>query len=796
MGIWQTRPEIGQDELPRTVFDAVDTGLIVVDGDHRVIACNAWFTSAARIGAEEAIGRTIEELFPQTGTGRLTSAVAEALKYGTSSILTHSLHPALLPLKTRAGRVLIHDVTVGPGGRAPAVHCLIQIFNVTVAAERDRVLRERQNARFDAVVDSAPDVILTLDDEDKIQLANPAAARQFGYTSQELIGQPATKLFEDHAAWNEIRGAVMSGNVAGQPIELIALHKDGSPSFFEVSLSRWVSESRQFVTAILRDVTERRAAEEVLRASEEQFRSMAQAVPNHVWTASPNGLLDWFNDRVYEYSGTKPGTLDGQGWNTLVHPDDLPIVIERWAESVGSGRQYEVQFRLRRADGTYRWHIARATPIRGLHGEIRGWVGSSTDIEDQKTAAQTLANLNLALEDRVTERTNQLMQAEAALRQSQKMEAVGQLTGGLAHDFNNFLQVIIGALERIKKLISDGRIGEIDRFWNSAFDSANRAATLTHRLLAFSRRQPVDPRPVKVSQLIANIEELLRRLVGETINLEISAGDDLWLVRCDNNQLENAILNLAVNARDAMPEGGTIKLETTNKVFDGSQARQRDLSAGEFVCLRVNDTGVGMTPDVKTRAFDPFYTTKPIGQGTGLGLSMIYGFVRQSDGAVRIDSEEGKGTTIEICLPRYKGDAAETPDKPPQCDHRAAGDEVVLVVEDEAFVRLLIVDVLNNMGYRALEAADGVLALRILQSSQRIDLLVSDVGLPGLNGRQLADAARVNRPSLKVLFITGYAETAAGSSFLETGMEIITKPFSTSALATKLHEMVGSGPRK
>ncbi len=356
MGIWQTRPEIGQDELPRTVFDAVDTGLIVVDGDHRVIACNAWFTSAARIGAEEAIGRTIEELFPQTGTGRLTSAVAEALKYGTSSILTHSLHPALLPLKTRAGRVLIHDVTVGPGGRAPAVHCPIQIFNVTVAAERDRVLRERQNARFDAVVDSAPDVILTLDDEDKIQLANPAAARQFGYTSQELIGQPATKLFEDHAAWNEIRSAVMSGNVAGQPIELIALHKDGSPSFFEVSLSRWVSESRQFVTAILRDVTERRAAEEVLRASEEQFRSMAQAVPNHVWTASPNGLLDWFNDRVYEYSGTKPGTLDGQGWNTLVHPDDLPIVIERWAES--SGIRAPIRSAVPAAPG--RWHIPLA----------------------------------------------------------------------------------------------------------------------------------------------------------------------------------------------------------------------------------------------------------------------------------------------------------------------------------------------------------------------------------------------------------------------------------------------------
>jgi PAS domain S-box-containing protein len=325
-------------------------------------------------------------------------------------------------------------------GRQPAVQCLIQIANVTVAAERDRVLRERQNARYDAVVDSAPDVIFTLDAEDTIQLANPAAVRLFGYTSHELIGQPATILFRDHAVWNEILRAVLNGDSVRQPVEVIAVRKDGSPSYFEASLSRWASDSRVFITAILRDVNERRAAEATLRASEEQFRSMAQAVPNHVWTAPPDGLLDWFNDRVYEYSGTKPGTLDGQGWGTIVHPDDLAAATERWAAAVASGDPYEAQYRLRGAGGTYRWHIARATPVRGLRGEITRWVGSNTDIEDQKTAAQSLAALNTTLEKQVSERTSQLMQAEEGFGKAKRWKRSASLQVGLLTTSTTFFK--------------------------------------------------------------------------------------------------------------------------------------------------------------------------------------------------------------------------------------------------------------------------------------------------------------------------------------------------------------------
>ena len=740
------------------LFDTVDLGIALLDCDHRVIAWNAWLASATAMSADVAAGRPFEDLFPHIGANQLARAVTASLESGTSRLLSHSLHPALLPLRTRSGQDMIHDVTVRAVDYPPVRYCLIQVSDVSVAVKRERLLRERQNARYDAVVDSAPDVILTLDDEDTIQFANPAAGRQFGYAAKELVGRPAALLFKDQVGWNETRRAVLNGDVVRQPVEVIARRKDGSPTYLEVSVSRWATQSRVLITAILRDVNERRIAQEILRASEAQFRTLAQAMPNHVWTARPDGRLDWFNDRVYEYSGMRPGTLDGEGWSSLVHPDDLSTVMELWRAAVDSGTSYEAQFRIRSANEIYRWHLARAFPIRGAHNGIMHWVGSNTDIEDQKVAAQTLVDVNATLEQRVSQRTSQLMQAEEALRQSQKMEAVGQLTGGIAHDFNNLLQGILGALDVIKRRIAAGRIGDLDPFLNGALDSANRAATLTHRLLAFSRRQPVDPRPVDITKLIGAIEELLRRSLGENVNLNVAAGEDLWLVRCDGNQLENALLNLAINARDAMPDGGTMTIDIANRELDANQARQRDVSAGEYVCLRVIDTGVGMPPSVKARAFDPFYTTKPIGKGTGLGLSMIYGFVRQSDGSVMIDSEFGKGTSVEICLPHYKGEVVDAPVEEDSGDHRAKANEVVLVVEDEAVVRLLIVEALNDLGYQALETADSAAALRILQSSQRVDLLVSDMGLPGLNGRQLADAARVKRPGLKVLFVTGYAE--------------------------------------
>lgn len=635
----------------------------------------------------------------------------------------------------------------------------------------------------------------------------------------------------------------------------------------------------------VQDVTERRRIQTALERSEAGFSVLAQSMPNQVWTARADGQLDWFNARVYSYSGLEQGELDGDRWTALLHPDDVALANERWTSAVATGEIYETEFRLRNAGGEYRWFLARALPLRDSGGGVASWVGTNTDIHEQKllevasnrdrdrlwsmsqdillvcdydsriTAinpsaervlgwsedemlGQALGDFvhpedseetarefskvatgvtTLAFENRYRTKSGEYRlldwtavpdgarihgvgrditeyrATEEALRQSQKMEAVGQLTGGIAHDFNNLLQGITGSLDIMENRLAQGRTDDLVRWLGGAKTSAARAAALTHRLLAFSRRQPLDPRPVRANPLIGSMEDMLRRTLSEAVELELVLAGGLWATRCDPNQLESAILNLAINARDAMPGGGKLVIETCNAHLDTAYAaKQRDVRPGQYVCICVTDTGVGMSKATIARAFEPFFTTKPIGQGTGLGLSMIYGFARQSEGYVRIYSEEGQGTTVKLYLPRYRGE--EEPDEiAPRAMDAVPADrgEVVLVVEDEAVVRGLIVEVLGELGYRAIEAADGIKGLEMLQSKRRIDLLVTDIGLPGLNGRQMTDAARVLRPDLKVLFMTGYAENAAlASGFLEPGMSMITKPFAMDILAGRIREII------
>ena len=400
--------------------------------------------------------------------------------------------------------------------------------------------------------------------------------------------------------------------------------------------------------------------------------------------------------------------------------------------------------------------------------------------------------------------TTERRRTEEALRQAQKMEAVGQLTGGIAHDFNNLLAGIMGSLELLQRRIAGGRTDGVERYTAAAMTSAQRASALTQRLLAFARRQPLDPKMVDANRLVAGMEDLLRRTLGPGIALEMVLAGGLWTTMSDPNQLESAILNLAINARDAMQEsggaGGRLTIETANTYLDDAYARAQgdEVRPGQYVQISVTDTGTGMPADVIEKAFDPFFTTKPTGQGTGLGLSMVYGFVKQSEGHVRIYSELGDGTSFKIYLPRHRGGSSREDSE--DCGHstgalRAEEGETVLVVDDEATVRMLVTETLEDLGYAAIEADDGPSGLSILQSDARIDLLVPDVGLPGLNGRQLADAARVKRPDLKVLFMTGYAHNAAigNGAALETGMEIMTKPFALDDLAKKIRDMIEAG---
>ncbi|MFJ7108365.1 ATP-binding protein [Pseudomonas sp. NPDC098740] len=403
-----------------------------------------------------------------------------------------------------------------------------------------------------------------------------------------------------------------------------------------------------------------------------------------------------------------------------------------------------------------------------------------------------LQNTLETLEQQVEERTAQLRHNEEALRQSQKMEAVGQLTGGIAHDFNNMLTGIIGSLELLRRRLARGRTDDLDSLIDLGVTSANRAAGLTHRLLAFSRRQSLDSKPVEMNTLVVSMGELLQRSINESIQLDMQLSEQLWVAEADPNQLESALLNLVINARDAMPDGGKLVVKTSNQSLDiGFTEAQSNLQPGDYVVLSVTDTGCGMPQSTINRAFDPFFTTKPIGQGTGLGLSMIYGFSKQSRGHVAIQSEVGEGTTVSLFLPRFGGDVPQ--DNPVHIQHApfAQNGETVLIVEDDPAVRVLVSTVLSDLGYAFVEAGDADSAVPILDSGQRIDLLISDVGLPGMNGRQLAEIGRQYRPDLKVLFITGYAEHAAvRGGFLDPGMQMITKPFTFDLLTAKVREMI------
>jgi PAS domain S-box-containing protein len=533
------------------------------------------------------------------------------------------------------------------------------------------------------------------------------------------------------------------------------------------------------------EVTEAHRAAAALRASEARLRELNADLERKViertqargltWRVSPD-LLGALNSKGY-FETSNPAWKAVLGWSEeevasvsifeLLHPDDLERT--RAGFQLTQQGQPAIRFpnRYRCKDGSYRWISWVGVPEDGMV------YCSGRDITEEKAAEAELAL------------------AQEALRQAQKMEAIGQLTGGIAHDFNNLLAGISGSLELLERRLAQGRLAGVERYIGAAQTSARRAAALTQRLLAFSRRQTLDPKPTDVNRLIAGMEELVRRTGGPGVKLEVVGAGGLWVTEIDPSQLENAVLNLCINARDAMPHGGRITIETANKWLDQRAARERELPPGQYISLCVTDTGTGMTPAVIAQAFDPFFTTKPIGQGTGLGLSMIHGFVRQSGGQVRIYSELGKGTTVCLYLPRFAGEIpADETDTPPVAD--PGHGETVLVIDDDPSVRMVLIEVLREAGYVTLEAADGPTGLKILQSDVRVNLLITDVGLPGgMNGRQVADAARVARPGLKVLFVTGYAENAAiGHGHLDPGMHVIAKPFVMAELGMKVREMI------
>ncbi|MEG0063611.1 MAG: PAS domain S-box protein [Pseudomonas sp.] len=636
--------------------------------------------------------------------------------------------------------------------------------------------------------------------------ANPAFERQCGVN---LRGKWVTEFAPNlEKFWFETYGHVAK---TGEPANFES-YANTFERWFDVRAVRVGDPADRQIAILFNDVTERRDAEERLRVSEALARENVERVQLALAAGAIIGTWHWdlptdsFTvDEAFAKVFNLDPALGRTGLSleqvvTTVHPDDRDGLIGAINEAIARGGAYSHQYRVRDADGKYNWLEANGRVECADDGTALRFPGVLIDVEERRSveaerdrANAALRALNDTLEQRVIARTADLMQAEEKLRQSQKMEAVGQLTGGLAHDFNNLLAGISAALELMQKRIAQGRFKDVDKYLATAQGATKRAAALTHRLLAFSRRQTLDPRPTDVNTLIVGMTELIQRTVGPSIRLKTLVAPDLWPALVDASQLENALLNLCINARDAMPDGGSITVETANRAVAVESVRTLDIPEGEYLCLCVTDTGTGMSTEVIAKAFDPFFTTKPLGQGTGLGLSMIYGFTKQSGGHVRVHSQVGQGTTMCIYLPRYRGEAKQNHDatRSTTAPLVKAG-ETILIVDDEPTVRMLLKDVLSELGYTVLDAADSIEGLETLRSNAQIDLLITDVGLPGgMNGRQMADAGREIRPKLKTLFITGYAENAViGSAQLGPGMQVLTKPFAVDTLVSRVSDLL------
>jgi PAS domain S-box-containing protein len=630
-----------------------------------------------------------------------------------------------------------------------------------------------------SVIDYA---IFMLDPDGRVVSWNPGAERIKGYTAKEIIGEHFSRFYtdEERAAGVPQTALATAANTGRFTTESWRVRKDGS-RFWAMVVIDPIHQDGELIgfAKITRDMTAQHTAQIAALESERRFRLLVQSVTDYaIFMLDPDGLITNWNAGAVRIKGYSEREAIGQHFSLFYTAADRDAGLPQKAlERARLEGRYESEGWRCRKDGSRFWANAVVDAIYDDDGRLIGFAKITRDLSERRQAQLDL------------ERSRE------QLAQSHKMEAIGQLTGGLAHDFNNMLMGISGNLELMKAQVAQGRLGNLERYLASAQGAASRAAALTHRLLAFARRQALDPKLTNVNALIRGMKELVERTVGPSVQIDTALAPGLWRTLCDPSQMENALLNLCINARDAMPQGGLITIGTANKCLDERTASERDIQPGQYVAVDVTDTGAGMPPDVLARAFDPFYTTKPAGQGTGLGLSMVYGFVKQSNGHVWIDSEAGRGTTVHLCLPRHPGGPEDEEPAPTlHLEPKAAAGETVLVVDDEASVRMLVSDVLHEMGYSAIEAADGASGLKILRSDVRVDLLITDVGLPGgLNGRQMADAGRETRPDLKVLFITGYAEgTAFGNDQLGAGMYILTKPFALDRLATRVRSIIAA----
>lgn len=667
----------------------------------------------------------------------------------------------------------------------------------TVAAE-NLALGQMSNF-FQSAFDQAPSFVAIINGPEHVfQLVNQAYMDLVG--DRKLIGLPVRDALPDleGQGFFELLDQVYA---SGEPVSIKGMEaqikslENGRPEprFIDFIYHPLKDEGGASIGIFVQghDVTGQKLAEAQLTVTREKFRAMAQTMPNHVWTADEDGGLNWLNDQLYKFTGKREGQLYGSDWARVVHPADLETAAETWTQAIGQGNRYETEFRIRKSDGTYRWHLVRASPLYSDAGVLTGWVGTNTDIEDRKNVEEKIASLNENLETRVAERNKQLEELHATLRQSQKMEAIGGLAGGIAHDFNNLLQVITGNLQLASRETASESPAQ-DRI-DQAMKAVMRGATLASQLLSFARKQPLAPIVINLERLVTDTTEILQSAIGEGVELETRFESGLWNTNVDPNNLENALLNLSINARDAMERQGKLTISVENVDVDAADLGSHSgVEAGQYVVLAVADTGAGIPADVIERIFDPFFTTKEDGHGTGLGLSMVYGFAKQSGGHILIESAVGEGTTVKLYLPRCLQEVAT--ERRSASSGMTGGTETILLVEDDDEVRETASGMLVDLGYRVLEASDATSAQSLLESDGAIDLLFTDVVMPGhATGQDLANTARRLRPDLPVLFTSGYVQDViVHDGRLDEGVLLLEKPYTQRSLAQKVRSVLGT----
>ncbi|MCM2563739.1 PAS domain S-box protein [Lutimaribacter sp. EGI FJ00013] len=740
-------------------LESISDAFYLLDSDWRFIFVNGQAERLLQRKREDILGKIAWEEFPEAA-GNIKQQFELAIAEGRE-VQFLEYYPTLRTW---------FEIDAEPTPRGLAIY----FRDVTEQRARDEQLR-----LLDVATSNLNDILLITEaepidapDGPKIVYVNDAFERRTGYSREEVIGKTPRTLQGPKTQRDEL-DRIRHAMEKFEPVrsELINYTKSGEEFWLELeivpvpneagSVTHWVS--------IQRDITERKNAEHALRANEARFRLVARATGTAVWEWDIDSDSLWWSDGMQEIYGH--AALQGDGtptaWRELIHPDDRARATQAF-EALRTEQKDVLQeiFRFQRADGSWATVEDRGFVVRNEYGRVTKALGSMLDI---------------------TER----LQLEERLRQAQKMEAVGQLTGGVAHDFNNLLTVILGNAEALSEELE--KQPRLHAMAEMTANAALRGAELTNRLLAFARQQTLEPQVLDVSQLIQGMDSLLRRTLPENIGIEIVRSGGLWKAEIDPGQLEAAVLNLALNARDAMPEGGALTIEIANAALDDEYvASELEIEAGQYVLIVVTDTGHGIPPETLGRIFEPFFTTKDVGNGTGLGLSMVYGFVKQSGGHIRIYSEIGEGTAFKLYFPRSQAKEGGVLLK--NTDRQIiGGEETILVVEDDGLVREHVVAQLKGLGYRVFQASAGPEALEILQQVPEIDLLFTDVVIPGgMGGRAVADAARQLHPGIKVLFTSGYTENSiVHNGKLDPGVELLSKPYRREQLAMKLRKVLG-----